>query len=113
MKNKNQEAYERYLKVIEIVKDDNIAINLLNHLINKICEHITIVCKNKSEQEKEESQKALVSALSAFNKYCSKKFENMPECGIFSFPLTTIYDDKSISGWSSALMAGIFENRRR
>ena len=33
MKTKNQEAYERYLKVIEIVKDDDIAINLLNHLI--------------------------------------------------------------------------------
>ena len=51
---KNQEVYEKYLKVIEIVKDDDIATNLLSHLINKICEHITIICKNKSEQEKEE-----------------------------------------------------------
>jgi len=80
---KNQEAYEKYLKVIEIIKDDDIALNLLSHLINTICDHIEIICKNKSEQEKEESQKALVSALSAFNKYCSKEFENMPEGGIF------------------------------
>jgi hypothetical protein len=37
----------------------------------------------------------------------------MPEGGIFSFPLTTIDDDKSISDWASALIAGIFQNRRR
>jgi ribosomal protein S17E len=83
MKTKSQEAYEKYLKVIEIVKDDDIVTNLLNHLINKIWGYIEIICKNKSKQEKEESQKALVSALSAFNfnKCCSKEFENMPEVG--------------------------------
>ena len=37
----------------------------------------------------------------------------MPEGGIFPFPLTTIDDNKSIFDWASALMAGIFENRRR
>ena len=110
---KSQEAYKRYLKVIEIIKDDDIALNLLDNLIIKICDHVKFtVCRNKSELEKRESQQALVSALSAFNKYCSKKFENMPEGGIFSFPLTTIDDDKSISKWASALIAGIFENRR-
>ena len=58
MKTKSQEAYEKYLKIIEIVKDDDIAINLLNHLINKICEIYKLSAK-KSKQEKEESQKAL------------------------------------------------------
>ncbi len=71
MKIDSQEAYKRYLKIIDVIKEDDIALNLLDNLIIKICDHVKItVNKNKLDIEKRESQEALISALSAFNKYC-------------------------------------------
>ena len=59
MKSKTHETHEKYLKVIEIVKDDDIAVNLLKHLINKICEHIEIVCKKNQSKKKKKVKKHL------------------------------------------------------
>ena len=128
MENMTQEAYKRYKIILDIIKGDDIAENLLDSLIEKACntssrfkvqcskftEHKRSgACFSKSWYEKAHSaHEALLSALYAFNRYCIKEYEETPVGGIYSFDPVTIRDRVAVANWAIILIKSIFEHRK-
>ena len=125
-------AFERYNEILNMIKGDDIAENLLVHLVNAACEYVSIVCRNETAMKvqayrlegddyrrfvesldlrRKSSHDALISALHSFNRYIVKEFEETPIGGIYSFDPLTIRNRIAVGNWAVNLVVGIFKKR--
>lgn len=130
----DNEAYERYIKICELIKNDDTAEQLLNNLINTALDYVSIVVKNdlmlKIQALKLENDEyrqyihsldktrtikhnALISALHVFNRYLLENYDNAPIGGIYSLPPETIHDRVAVGDWTGNFVYEILVNRER
>ena len=130
----DNEAYERYIKICELIKSDDTAGQLLNNLINTALDYVSIVVKNDllliTQAPKLENNEyreylysldvartrkhnALISALHAFNRYLLENYDNAPIGGIYTLPPDTIHDRVAVGTWAGRLVYEIFVNRKK
>ena len=130
----NNEAYERYIKICELIKDDDTAEQLLNNLINTALDYVSIVVKNdvllKTQAPKLENNEyrqyigsldeartkkhnALISALHAFNRYLLENYDKVSIGGIYTLPSETIHERVAVGDWAGRLVYEIFVNRKK
>lgn len=127
------DAYERYSIKLELIKDDNTAISLLEKLIESAVNYISSVIKMEhsykkfleyqTEELKEESSHLdkqrtiahndLISSLQAFNRYIIKNYqEDVPVGGIFSKDPHAIHNRRAVGDWAMELISSIYARRK-
>jgi hypothetical protein len=130
----DNEAYERYIKICELIKGDDTAEQLLNNFINTALDYVGIVVKNdfhlkiqapkldnneyreyihSLDETRSRKHNALISALHSFNRYLLENYDNAPIGGIYSLPPETIHDRVAVGDWAGRLVFEIFINRKK
>lgn len=132
------ETMNRYNKVIQMIAKDEVAVRLLEGLIDaatryfgKVVHMENRIATAKLRLEGEElrsliedldrtrhyAHEALISDLHIFNRYLVKEFgeelaEEFLQGGIFPKP-EAIRDRIAIADWAGDLLCGIYQNRKR
>jgi hypothetical protein len=111
MDKNNLTTYTRYKHILKIISGDEQAEKMIDELIEKCINYITIVCQNelslvikadkldgkdyqefvmKLDRTRTSAHNSLISCLHSFNRYIIKKFDKkVPVGGIYSYdPLT-------------------------
>jgi hypothetical protein len=130
----DNETYNRYLKVCELIKGDELAEKLLSSLLDTACEYMQVVINadvllrtqglrlegneyrefaQKLDENRNRKHNALISALHAFNRYLLKEYEDAPKGGIYSLSPETIHDRVAVGDWAGRLVYEIFVNRKK
>ena len=128
-------ALKRFEQVVQIVSDDEIALSLLEKLLDKaegyFCKVFEMETRLKLARFRMESDEfrsfatnldqnrrlgheALMADLHIFNRYVLKEFkEIMPIGGIYSKDPETIRDRVAVGDWAGELLSAIYQNRPR
>lgn len=130
----DNETYNRYLKICELIKDDELSEKLLANLLDTACEYMQVVINadfllrtqalrlegdeyrefaQKLDENRNRKHNALISALHAFNRYLLKEYEDAPKGGIYSLSPDTIRDRVAVGDWAGRLVYEIFINRKK
>jgi hypothetical protein len=130
----DNETFNRYIKVCDLIKGDDIAEQLLNNLTNVACEYIHVVVNadmllrtqalrlegeeyrqyvQSLDENRNRKHNALISALHAFNRYLLKEYEDAPKGGIYSLSPDTIRDRVAVGDWAGRFVYEIFVNRKK
>lgn len=130
----SEKAFKRYLEILEIIKGDDIAENLMDNLLEKAIRYVTVICQNEHklriqkfrlepedyrqlaeeiDQQRKRAHDALISALHSFNRYIIKEYEETPIGGIFSFDPDLIRNRVAVADWAMTLILSLFEQRKK
>ncbi len=129
----NFTTYTKYKHILRVISGDEKAEKMLDELIEKCLNYISIVCNNehlialkanrlesdnyrefimKLDKNRTSAHNALISSLHSFNRYIIKEYdEEVPVGGIYSYDPITIRNRVAIANWAMELVYSIFENR--
>lgn len=132
---KGELALERFQEVIKIVAGDDIAVSLLEKLVDSAERYFGTVVKMEAklkmarfrlegeelrdlietlDRNRRMAHEALISALHIFNRYSIKEFgSEMPIGGVFSKSPEAIRDRAAIGDWAGELLCALYANRKR
>ena len=131
---KSEKAMMRFNEIIRIISGDEVAVSLLNTLIDSIERYFYTVVRMETklkvlrfrleadalqsltidlDRQRHLAHEALISNLHIFNRYILKEFDEVPVGGIFSEDPTMIRDRIAVADWSGKLLCALFANRKR
>lgn len=133
--NASSDALERFEAIIAIVSHDDVAVSLLDKLMDSAERYFGKVCemerglkiarlRMEGEELRERTEhldksrryahEALISNLHIFNRYILKEFTgDIPFGGIYSKAPESIRDRVAIADWSGELLTALYMNRKR
>ena len=128
-------ALERLEMIIRLVHQDEVAVSLLEKLLESaeryFCKVVEMESRLKIARLRQEDQElrdltevldntrhmaheALISNLHIFNRYALKEFgEDIPVGGLFNKDPEAIRDRIAVADWSGELLAALYKERRR
>lgn len=130
----NPETLERYIKISELVKGDDIGNNLLEMLVIRACEYMQTICRSDVlmrtqaarldgddfrdfagdlDRKRRLAHNALISSLEGLNRYCLKTFDECPIGGIYSLAPDTIHNRIAVGDWAGQLVYELFITRQK
>ncbi|AJF08153.1 DUF3232 domain-containing protein [Geoalkalibacter subterraneus] len=132
---KEECALERFNKVVEVVAGDDVAVSLLEKLLDSAERYFGTVCKMEArlkmarfrlegeelrdltetlDRNRRMAHEALISNLHIFNRYALKEFgEDMPIGGVFSKNPEAIRDRIAVGDWAGELLCALYVRRKR
>lgn len=126
-------AKERYKQIENIVKEDEVAENLLNRLTNSATRYVSFVSNMGAQikrlkffniyfeeretianldNERKNYHEGLISNLNVMNRYLFKNYKGkIPPGGIYSLSPVSINNRKAIGDWAGYFVLGLRELR--
>lgn len=132
---KEDGALERFNEVVKVIAGDEVAVSLLEKLVDSAERYFGNVCKMEArlkmarfrlegeelrdltetlDRNRRMAHEALISNLHIFNRYAIREFgEDMPIGGVFSKSPDAIRDRIAIGDWAGELLCALYVNRKR
>lgn len=130
-----KKVLSRFNQIIEIIKQDEVAISLLEKLVESAERYFGAVVNMETrlktarfrmegdqlrdfiqtlDRNRHQAHEALISNLHIFNRYAIKEYgEKVPVGGLFSKPPEAIRDRIAVADWAGELLYMLYSERKR